>query len=189
MLYGCDDIDVNVTAASDMIVGELSKYHFEALIGGAFQDILKANTAEAIIRKVHLFSSLDPITQVIPVITSRTVNSCWITPESGIYIVKRGTVKVFWAGKFFKYIAQFDYFGERSILGGEPSQYTFSAQGKVLLWFISKPHFESIMNEEIKQRLEKRVQLEDNPARLEELIVIKLLGSGIFSNVFLVSPS
>ena len=51
---------------------------------------------------------------------------------------------------------------------------------------ISKTDFIEILNEKMRAMLLERIELQDDNISLDDLVVIKLLGSGMFGNVFLV---
>ena len=60
------------------------------------------------------------------------------------------------------------------------------ANGKVSLWAIKVEDFEGVINEKTIDKLKIRIEIQDEDANLEDLEIIKLIGRGNYSRVYLV---
>mmetsp|Transcript_18784 Transcript_18784/g.18756 ORF Transcript_18784/g.18756 Transcript_18784/m.18756 type:complete len:397 (-) Transcript_18784:17-1207(-) len=82
-------------------------------------------------------------------------------------------------------ITKLDYFGERSLLFNDPRTATVKSKGSVTCWVLKKSDFASIIDEGIRSILHKRIQLQDSNVELSDLLPVKLIGKGMYGNVFL----
>jgi cGMP-dependent protein kinase len=185
----------DIIAGVDMKLGEMTKYQFEVSIGGKYEEVVKENAATNILRKVYLFSSLDSKTMktLFGIINIQKYQHDQIIlkendPGEAIYIVKRGRVIITKNGNELRTVTKFDYFGERSLLFENRVTATCIAFGNVTLWIIYKSDFLNILTENMRQQLMKRIKYQDEKVSLQNLIVIKLLGKGMFGKVYLVRP-
>ena len=103
-----------------------------------------------------------------------------------VYIVKRGKVDVFKSGNLIKSIRKLGFFGERSLVDNEVSNYTFVASGHVTLWNIKLSNLHQLMNDKMRSQLRYRLTIEDEDTELTSLTVIRDLGRGSHSAVYLV---
>ena len=176
-------------------IGELTRYQFEVCIGGKFEEVVKENAATNVLMKVHLFKHLksEDLKELFSIINIEkyTEGSTILKegfPSGKIYIVKRGKVDLFKKNQLVRTVAKLDYFGERVVLfGSNNSEFTCVASGKVSLWVITNTDFTNLLNDSMRQQLLKRVEMEDEEISLRELVVVKLLGKGMFANVYLVT--
>ena len=178
-----------------MKVGELTKYQFELSIGGRYEEVMKENIATNVLKRVYLFNSLDggKMKELFSMIHIEKFNDNDTiikqnTMNENIYIVKRGKVNVIKDTECIRTVTKHDYFGERGILFDSASVYDCIANGKVTLWTIHKDEFLTLLTEPMRKQLNKRIRMEDEKVNLEDLIVIKKLGTGIFGRVYLVHP-
>ena len=185
--------DDDLIAAADMKVGELTKYQFELSIGGRYEEVMKENIATNVLKKVFLFNSLDgtKMKELFSMIhiekfTDGSIIMKQNSMNENIYIVKRGKVNIIKDKAFVRTVTKHDYFGERGILFDINSVYECYANGKVTLWVIHKNDFLTLLTEPMRKQLNKRIRLEDQKVALDELIVIKQIGKGMFSKVYLV---
>jgi cGMP-dependent protein kinase len=180
-------------AGCDMKVGEITKYQFEMAIGGKYEDIVKENAATNVLRKIFLFTSIESskMKELFSMISIEKRKDSEILLREGIssnsvYIVKRGKVDVFQAGNLVKTIRKLGFFGERSLLDSKTSIYTYVANGNVTLWNIKLSSLSRLINEKMIDQLNKRLEIEDEDAELNNLIIIRELGRGKNSLVYLV---
>lgn len=183
----------DLIASCDMKVGEITKYQFEISIKGKYEEVIKENAATNVLKKVNLFSTLDgpKMKELFNMIKVEKYNPDEIILREGatsnsVFVVKRGKVDAFKTGNLSKTITKHNYFGERYVLNKGFSNYTFVANGNVTLWCISNSDFELLKNPDIEEVLKYRCKLEDEEVDLQNLIVVKQLGKGMFAKVFLV---
>ncbi|CAG9329651.1 unnamed protein product [Blepharisma stoltei] len=186
----------DMIASADMKVGELTKYRFEVSIGGRYEDVVKENAATNVLRKVYLFNTLDStkMKELFGIIRSvKYAEGETIikekTPIDSVYIVKRGKVDLRKNGELIRTVMKHDYFGERGFLIDNISTVTAVANGSVTVWVIQNNDFIQLVNENMRKQLLKRIKIEDERVELKDLIVIKMLGKGMFGKVYLVRPA
>jgi cGMP-dependent protein kinase 1 len=182
----------DLIAGSDMKVGEITRYQFEMAIGGRFQDVVKENAASNVLRKIFIFSGIEVynikyLLQMISiekfVHTKIIINEG--VPNSSVYAVKTGKVDVFKAGNLIKTIYKLGYFGERILVTDENSIHTYVANGKVTLWSIKISELSKILNDKMKKLLRSRIEMEDENTDLKDFKVLRKIGRGILSRVYL----
>jgi cGMP-dependent protein kinase len=59
------------------------------------------------------------------------------------------------------------------------------AKGHLVCWVIIKSQFTEILDDAIRKQFLDRIELQDDTVGLEDLEIVKSLGSGMFGNVFL----
>ena len=183
----------DIIAGGDINIGEIPKYRFEVSIGGKFGDVVKENAATNILKNVYLFRTL-PVTkmkQLFSIIEVQKFTDGEViirenTPGEAIFIVKRGSVDICLRDEVIRTVTKYDYFGERSILFDYCTTATCVARGNVTLWLIYKNEFAEIADENMRKMLHERMKMQDERSRLEDLVVVKFLGKGMFGKVMLV---
>jgi cGMP-dependent protein kinase len=184
----------DIIAGAEMHIGEMTKYKFESTIEGKFEDVIKENAATNILRQVPLFQTLSinsmkslfSIIKIMKFGPGEVIIQENIVGEA-IYIVKRGKVDILVKGNVVRVVTKHDYFGERSAIFEGRTTATCVAQNKVTLWVIAKNLFAELgANIPLREKLERRMKLQDERVQLFELIVIRLLGRGMFGKVYLV---
>ncbi|CAG9331043.1 PKG_35 [Blepharisma stoltei] len=185
----------DMIAASDMKVGELTKYKFEVSIGGKYEDVVKENAATNILRKVFLFKTLDSsqMKELFSIINTEKFSDGEVilqekSQSQHIFIVKRGKVDIMRGDVIIRTVTKHDYFGERGILFESAASATCRANGNVTLWVINNNDFINILNENMRKQLLHRIRMEDERAELEDLAIIRQIGRGMFAKVYLVHP-
>ncbi|OMJ89254.1 hypothetical protein SteCoe_8642 [Stentor coeruleus] len=101
------------------------------------------------------------------------------------YIIKQGKVDVIRDELLIRSINKFDYFGERSLLFNELRSATVKAHDMVQLWVLKKADFLHIVDERMQVLMQKRIALQDTSVKIDDLIILKQLGTGMLGNVFL----
>lgn len=183
----------DIIAGGDIKIGEIPKYRFEVSIGGKFEDVVKENAATNILKNVYLFRTL-PVTkmkQLFSIIQVQKFTDGEViihenAPGEAIFIVKRGSVDICLNGDVIRTVTKYDYFGERSILFDYCTTATCVARGNVTLWLIYKNEFADIADENMRKMLHERMKMQDERTHLEDLVVVKFLGKGMFGKVMLV---
>lgn len=179
---------------NESIVASLDKEEFLMCIGGEFESVSVNNKAIVVLLKVRVFKSL-PAHQFHALASALDIVNFepgqvivqQASPGTDFYIVKNGKVDVFKDGVNIRTITKNDYFGERSVLNNEPRTATVIANGPVTCWTLHQQDFLRILDDNMRLQLIKRIELQDEKISLKDLLIIKLLGKGMFGNVFLCS--
>ena len=102
-----------------------------------------------------------------------------------LFIIKSGKVNVIKKGVYLRSIGKNDYFGERSILFSSQRTATIVANGPVIVLVLFQADFLRVISDKFRINLIKRIELQDETIRLEDLKIVKLLGKGLSGIVFL----
>ncbi|CAG9314860.1 PKG_12 [Blepharisma stoltei] len=182
----------NLRAEGNVDIEEIARQEFEACIGGQLNRVSSRNEILSIMRNVQLlkalpFKKLESLVNKVFVreFGDREVIFYENAPGDAFYIVKEGKVDIIKNNAVIRTIGQHDYFGERSIILKEKRTATVKANGIVQVWVLSKEDFLSLVNEGVRIMLLKRIELQDDKITLKDLHIVKLLGKGMFGNVFL----
>jgi len=184
-------IDYVAEAESD--VADITRASIENCIGGNFSKVTIYNEALSVLKQVHLLRGLAPekfitLTQALKVMhySDQEAIVTQNNPGNSFFIIKSGKVNVFKDRIKLRTITKNDYFGERSVLFNDFRTATVIADGQVSCWMLEKDSFLPLIDEEIRQNLTERIELQDETITLNDLIPIKQLGKGVFGNVLLV---
>jgi cGMP-dependent protein kinase len=179
-------------AGCDMQVGEITKYQLELTLGGKYEDIVRENSALAVLRKVWLFNFVDDklLKTLIPKITVEKVKKYEVVLKSGkqsenVYIVKKGKIDYFSDGKVKKSVTKYGFFGESSLLKEKFTLGSFAAAEDSQLWVVSHLDFEPLVCEKMIAELNDRESQVNTSITLNHSIPIQLLGKGLYSKVYL----
>jgi CRP-like cAMP-binding protein len=179
-------------AGCDMQVGEMTKYQLELTLQGKYEDIVRENSALKVLRKVWLFNFVDDklLKTIIPKIQIEKVRKYEVVLKPGkqsenVYIVKKGKIDNFFAGKVKKSITKYGFFGESSLLNEKFTLGSFAAAVDSQLWVISHQDFEPLVNDQMLIELNDRESQINSSITLNHSIPIQLLGKGLYSKVYL----
>ncbi|CAG9325580.1 unnamed protein product [Blepharisma stoltei] len=174
-------------------IAVISRAEFEILIGGEFIEIINKNEALAVLKKVQIFRDLsqDKIIRLMNCLKLEEFQDGDFIfkqndPGDSLFIIKTGRVEVIKNHIRVRTVAKHDYFGERSVLYNDLRTASIKASGQVTCWVLHQKDFLNIINDDIKNLLVKRIQLQDTNVNLQDLIIKKTLGRGMFGIVFLV---
>ena len=103
------------------------------------------------------------------------------------FIIKQGSVNVLIGDQIVRTETENTEFGARAILLHETRSATVTAAVKhTEIWVCSQEVFNEVIDSNVRELLAKRMLLQDNTIRLEDLGVIKKLGTGKIFTVHLV---
>lgn len=191
---GSEIYEEEIISDGDCDIAEISKQQFEECIGGHFEQATANNEALVVLKRVQVLRGLsqEKFQALISVLRIQDFDNGDMiiqqnTPGESFYIIKSGKVDVFLHGAAVRTITKLDYFGERSVLFNENRTATIIANGPVSCWVLHQQDFVRLIDENIRQNLIKRIELQDDTIALNELVAVKVLGKGMFGNVFLVT--
>ena len=187
-----DNWEDNWITNIDSDIAILMKDDLENSLGGPLRKIVSQNEVLIVLRRVQILRSLpmykiEPLAYALKIFEYEDGQAIFREGDVGdaFYIIKEGQVEVFRAGVSIRTITRHDFFGERSIILNENRTATIIAKKKVTCWSLSKKDFLSIIDEGIQKQLTKRMELQNDSISLNSLSIIKVLGKGMFGNVFL----
>lgn len=184
------DYDLIVDGETDIAI--ITKSEFEKSIGGKYQLVTDNNQAFMILKHVQLFRGLsnDKIHSLLAALKIEKYAHGQVIVEQNsegdaFYIVKTGKVEVSIDDHVVRTITKHDYFGERSVIFNQKRTATVTASGNVECWILFQVDFMRIIDQGLRTHLMKRIELQEDNLTLEDLSCVKMLGKGMFGNVFL----
>lgn len=176
----------------DSAVAVMSKERFNECIGGSYDQIMVINEAFTVLKKIPIFKNLpedrfQSLSRALELVSFQDGQIIFEQNQIGdsLFIIKSGKVDVIRNGANIRTITKLDYFGERSILNNETRTATVVARGNVECWVLGQEGFLSIIDDNLKNILVQRIELQDDRITLDDLLIVKLIGKGMFGNVFL----
>lgn len=186
-VYFEDIISIGESDVAEILLPELEK-----VIGGEISQVMIHNDAIGVLRQVQLLRGLskeriDALTLALKIMSfeDKQVIVQQNNPGHSFFIIKVGTVKVYRHDRYIRNITKNDYFGERSVLFNDFRTATVLAEGSVTCWVLERDDFMSIISENIREKLIKRIEMQDTSVLLEELVPVKTLAKGELGNVVL----
>lgn len=182
----------DVVANSNTTIGYISRALFEEAIGGKYSDCVGNNSKIRLLKSVPLFRTLttEQYNGIIKALRLGEYGDGQTIfeendPGESLFIIKSGMVDIKKKGNYLRSISKNDYFGERSILFSSPRTATAVANGRVIVWVLFRADFLSVINDKIRYNLVKRIELQDETIKMQDLKIVKLLGKGMTGIVFL----
>lgn len=189
-------ISSDVVADTRCILCIADAENFLSVIGGNIQEALTLSEVQDFLKKVPLFAALsrNKLEHIVKAITIQTYTEGQniITQgeeDSKFYIIKSGKVDIVVNGKYIRTLNETESFGERALFFKERRSATALAIGKVEVYVLEEKDFKTMLEDNLKSFLLKRLMLQDNTVQLEDLDYIGVLGSGNFGNVYLVQST
>ncbi|OMJ74577.1 hypothetical protein SteCoe_26476 [Stentor coeruleus] len=184
----------DLIAINEVDITHISNSGFFNCIGGDYNHVTAMNEALTSMRRVQIFKALnnEELCKLVSALKTQEFADNEIIVEQNstgdkFYLIKTGKVEIIKDGVSLRTITKDDYFGERSLLLDEIRSASVIARKKVICWVMSSADFKDILSEKIRERLMDRIKLQDDSIKLEDLVLVKTLGNGMFGNVFLVA--
>lgn len=186
-------ISADIIAGSGTDLGQMAKAQFEQIIGGSVTHISAQNEALSVLRRVSIFRgfSQERLLQLYSLLRVVSYEAGQYIfrqgdPGDSFYIVKSGQVDVKKDSVVLRTVTKNGFFGERAVLLGENRTASIVAEQPAECWVLLQHDFFSVIDESIRTILKQRMQLQDDTVAIEQLVVVKELGKGMFGSVFLV---
>ena len=187
-----DIYEQDLVSEEETDIAIISKKDFENCIGGDYKSVTNNNEALKVLKKVQIlrglseekFCGLIAALKIEKYSEGDTIvqqNS----PGDSFYIVKSGKVEVKIDEHFVRTITKHDYFGERSVIFNQKRTATVVASENVECWVLFQSDFLRVIDTGLRNQLMKKIELQDDNLVLSDLAIIKVLGKGMFGNVFL----
>jgi cGMP-dependent protein kinase len=173
-------------------IATISRRTIEEAVNCNLVSLITKNTAMTALRNVELLYSLSEAK--FAALTSLLTIECFTkdaaivqeaTPADSFYIIKTGSAKVLVNGQVVRTMDALGYFGERAMLQQELRSATVVAQEDTECWVLTRDHFFSVVDDQIIKVLLKKISLQDERVRLEDLEMVRCLGGGMFGKVYL----
>ena len=180
-----------VIAAVETDLAEVSRERVESILNGELVSVVEQNESLAVLKRVSIFRGLpaEKLAQLLSVLQPQFyADQSYIfrQGESGeaLYIIDSGQVKVIKDSTVLRVLVKNGFFGERSVLTNEVRTASVMAQGPVKCLVLHRQEFLRVMDESVAKLLEHRLELQDDTVILEQLVVVKELGKGMFGAVY-----
>jgi cGMP-dependent protein kinase len=162
-------------------------------LGAPLFDLMSKSLVMESLSKIHLFRNfshkkLESLLEIIGIEKYKNKSHIISEGEKGsrFFIVKSGKVDIIVNGRYIRSLNENEYFGERALFFQEFRSASAIANGVVELLYLEKDNFLSILENNMKEYLMKRLNLQDNTLELKDLDYLKPLGSGNYGQVSLV---
>lgn len=181
----------DLVAGEDSDVGIISVEFFEKIIGGEFSEVSLYNEILSTLTKIPLFSTLNSkflhstikslkLQEFSPQSTIFQISD----PGDSLFIIRSGEISLQHPSKPEKILSKFSHFGKSSFLFSLPRSTTAIANTKTELLILTRSEFLNLFPEATKLSLLRRIELQDTKIQLQDLCPVKLVGKGMFGNVF-----
>ena len=193
MIRSLDGVfESNLLAGGDTDIAFITQGEFTLLLGGNYSEITNKNDALKVLKRVQIFQGLDIVTlkRIMSAMKEVEYSDRDIIVEQNsqgdsFFIIKSGQVEVFKDNQSLRSITKHDYFGERSLIFNDFRSATVKAKGPVRCWTLVRGEFMELLGDHVSKQLLRRIDLQDDSITLDDLVILKQLGSGMFGNVFL----
>ena len=191
------------TVGRDYIVGSdsasvacISISALERRLGGPIQSCIGSSPTLPAMMRIPLFLQLS--TATLNAFVKQAVVRSFSTGQvivsqndrgSTVFVIQSGEVEISRDGGVVRSLGLWDYFGERGMLWSDKRTATVAAKGEVVCWLFEKQNVMQAMGEGVRDRMEQRIALQDDPTTIADLIVIKTVAKGVFGTVFLTMHS
>ena len=190
----CQEIfEEDIFSSGETHIAEINKEEFEDCIGADGQFINLNSDAIAALKDIHILKSIpiDKFQLLINCLKIQNFDDKEIiiqqnTSGDSFFMIKTGKVDIVQDGIILRTVTKHDYFGERSILFNDHRTASVIANGPVTCWCLTHDDFLNILGEYARNALIQRIELQDDSITLKDLLIIKVIGKGMFGNVFLV---
>ena len=189
-------ISNNWIANEESHIAVITKSEIEIALSCSIEKRISLNKILSILKKIQLLrllpqSKLELLTNSLKIKEYSNGEIIFRQNDLGdsFYIVKQGQVEIQKDGVTVRVVSKNDYFGERSIIKKENRTATVISHGPSVCWWLSKNEFLMMIDENIQNQLTIRMHLQNDKIQLNELLIVKLLGKGMFGQVFLVYHS
>ena len=181
-----------ICASEEADVADVSREQFEACIGGQLLEATVNNEVWKMLKQVQMLRglSMDSMKRLIDALQVKEFQDGeeivrQNNPGDSLYIIKSGKVDVYKDGVYIRSIMKHDYFGERSALFNDFRSATVVAHRGVTCWVLQKEDFLSILDEGVRSRMKKRIELQNDRIKLNELMLVTFLSRSGFGSLFL----
>jgi cGMP-dependent protein kinase len=185
----------DILAFENTHIGFISKEDLESVLGGSLKSTIEKNEILTVLKRVQILrtlpsTKLEKLASCLQIIIFQDEDIIFTqgSPGDSFFIVKEGQVEVLKDGVSIRTVTRHDYFGERSIIQSETRTASVISNGKSECWVLSRKDFLSIIDENLSNSLKTRIHLQQDDLKIEDLTGVKIIGSGMFGKVFLVTP-
>ena len=183
----------DIVALGETHIAEITKTEFEECMGGGMQQTALNSEAIATLRGIHILRGLsndqfNALTSCLRMenFEDRDVIVHQNSPGDSFFLIHSGKVDIVKDGVTLRTVTKHDYFGERSLIFNDMRTASVIANGPVSCWYLKREDFLRCIEENLRDLLIRRIELQDDAIALRDLVVVRVLGKGMFGNVFLV---
>ena len=189
-------LQYDLVADPDCLIMSCNTNQLINLIGCPFKEMFAQSNVLDSLSHIPLFKTipqekLNYLSKVIKI--EKYSDKAFIIKQDDVgdlfYIVKSGKVDIYKDNKYIRTINENGSFGFKALFNKEIRTASAISNGKVECYALSGEDFKKVLEETLRQYLEKKMMLEDDEISLQDLEFIKELGVGSFGNVSLVKSS
>lgn len=182
----------NETIVNDVVIGIISRDKIEKALNSNLKTCFYYNKIleslkNSYILKLICETKLEELSKSVMLEKYGEGECIFKEGEKGdrLYIIVSGSVNIIKFNGVINILKKGDFFGERALLFEDPRTATTVAVEKCEFWTITRTSFLEILDDNLKKYLIRKAYLQDATITLDSLCTIKFLGSGTYSNVYL----
>lgn len=185
--------EYDLIADPECLISKAKSDEFLKEIGCNLNEAIVTSEVQNFIKKVPLFatlskSKLEVLNKSIKVQKYENGKNIITQGEEDnqFYIIKSGKVDIVVNGNYIRTLNITESFGERALFFKERRSASAKANGDVEVFVLAEKDFKTILEDNLKDFLLKRLSLQDNTVDMDDLNYVNVLGNGNFGNVYLV---
>lgn len=187
---------VDLRATSDSLLATFTRSALEKAAECSVQQVRIQSEALRFFKQVSLFHGLtlpqSHLLQLYSALKQRRFEAGAVIFQEGdqadsLFLVQSGTVQISKGGLLLRTVGRYALFGERSVLLGQPRSASATAENSVHCLELRREQFLQVLDEKTAALLAERIRLQDDSVTLDQLTLVKELGHGRFSHVFLMA--
>ena len=168
----------DILALGDSHIAEITKIEFEQCMGGSGGIQSPALNSEAIatLRGIHILRAIsneqfNALTGCLRMekFEDKDVIVHQNSPGDSFFLIHSGKVDIVKDGVVLRTVTKHDYFGERSLIFNDMRTASVIANGPVSCWYLKREDFLRYLEENLRELLIKRIELQDDAIALRDL--------------------
>lgn len=177
----------------DVDLGVIRADRFFEVVDGDYDKATQNNETIKVLKNIEIFKHLteeqfESMARVLKMTTYAKDSIIFSQNDRGdsMYLIKSGQVDIIVNDHVVRTIRNNNFFGERALLTGNIRSATSKCKTEVSCWILYTEDFNKLFDSKLKELLRKRIELQDDKISLDQLQIVKQIGSGTYGNVFLV---
>jgi cGMP-dependent protein kinase len=181
------------TQSEEATIGVLSRRALESVISSGIHRQFEINEVYKNLKDIFIFSLISDLKleRLAALVKEVTVNQGEVIFNENdlgfdFFIVKSGEVQILLNGRELRKLGKNDFFGEKALLFDEPRSASAIALTKCEFWKMTRNTFELVVDSCLRHYLLKKSRLITEKFPISDLSLIRYIGKGSYSKVFLV---
>lgn len=191
-----DLTEEDIVACPDCLVASADASEFCKLAGSSLVSLVNTSEVVMSLKSIQLFKNFDQ--NKLENLSFVVLHEKYAEKEeiirqgeegSSLFFIKSGKVSIYSQGVYIRTLTQGEYLGERALFFRELRSATAIADTEVDVYKLNKEEFLSIIDVKMQKFLEERFHLRDDTVKLEDLMLVRIIGAGSIGKVCLVQSN